>query len=474
MVSPDQLRAPARRKLQKAPRQRHTTIRSSPKHIARNVSLTRSASTLSDNSRGHLLPSDASRSQYARYPTRTSQPSVLRKRRHDGPRRSYHTFPPRHPGQQEHYPHLNHEALPRVPEQEQQQQVQPDLEPVSEHGILEVPRQPNDALKMEMPVPLLIAPSTSWAHRRWSSLEPSFPVAGTSTSIPHEHPVGANIQKALPALPPPPPHPEPYALNKSTLAPSRSNSLPPLPVYTAPNPFPLTIADNALHKRLCYDFIQSERVYLDTLRQCVKNEDIFVTSLDLLLSLLSLTQVAEDFATQMDANPTPKGIATSFLAVCRPLETALLKWSEELSKISLEDSTVANHYNKALPPTPTSEYKVRGTTSRRNSILKRVSVLWNRKPPRSSTSNNPSAGNRTSSPVKPDRVWQKPAAASGPGLWEMSVLPAQRVSQYRYFLREMLVALPEPSEAFNEVERAMHAAKFISEKVARAQEKPRA
>jgi len=224
-------------------------------------------------------------------------------------------------------------------------------------------------------------------------------------------------EKALPATPT---AKESEAQQETIASTSRLEpELPPLPVYSEASEFQgktVQTIDKAYQQKLCNDFIQGERAYIDTLRQCVKNEQVFGTSLDLLLSLLSVIQIGEDFLASIQGDPSPLGIASSFLRVCRPLEAALLKWSEEISRISVEGPST-------LPQAPSSS-----NVTRRGSILKRVSVLWHRK----STSSTTSDATAASHTLKPDRVWQK--QPTGAGLFEMSVLPAQRVSQYRYLI----------------------------------------
>lgn len=501
---PSPARTPtARKKLQKAPRQRYRT---SPKQPFRTVPLTRSTSARSDNSRGHLLPSDAQNRHvhFARYPPRPNQPSVLRKRRNDSTagRRPYHTFPhaasqaaapaslryptgyvPQHESP-DRYHNLSHEPLlQRVPEQETvPQEPQAELSPLfpepelaaTEHGVLQQPATPlhppaglgvlqQSTAPMHSPVgpgqilqrPALVAfHTTSWAQRRWTMSEPLPSTSATAvpvvTTNAQPRPVSQRLEKALPELPEPTPtpthiHPKQFEASASSSSNRNRDSFAPPPLYTeelrrsasfsAPPPPQL---DTAYHSRLIHDFIRDERTYLDTLRQSVKNEETFTTSVDLLLSLLSVIQTSNDLLARIEAERTLVGVSTAFLGSCRPLETALVKWSEEIVRMGREEEERRERVGKALPPTPGQD---QNTPSSRNSLLKRVSVLLGRgKSGRRQGGRG--SGNDTHQP-KPDPLWQARTGTSAPGLWEMSVLPSQRLTQYRYLLRGKFLSCPD-------------------------------
>ncbi|RXW22673.1 hypothetical protein EST38_g3182 [Candolleomyces aberdarensis] len=414
--------------------------------------LLRSESMVSEDSAGHLLQTEAS--NRARYP-RSGQPAVLKKRRRDGGRR-YHSFPPSNRVQE-----IRPILQPPRPNETFSLAAVPANQPFTREQFGRNPpldqQAPNDHRRHSVAISEHVlsspTPSTPSSQRRWSMLDSPNLLASNilgPTVIPLEQNKGK--EKELPDLP------DLDQETNSEKGPEASSSfqgptrLPPLPLYTETSN---TIIDTSPQSRLRDDLIQGERAYLDTLRQCVKNEDIFATSLDLLLSLLSLIQVGEDFIAELTSSATPENVASSFLAICRPLETALLKWSEEITRISLEET-------EHTEPVPTSTSPPPEANPRRLSILKRVSVLWGRK----SKQHGVARDSNATTTIKPDRVWRK---QGNPGLWEMSVLPAQRVTQHRYILRDLLSIIPESHPSFFEFERAFHASTFISEKVARAQ-----
>ncbi|TEB38734.1 hypothetical protein FA13DRAFT_1724670, partial [Coprinellus micaceus] len=492
-ITPTSRPPTTRKKLQKAPRQRYRT---SPKQPFRTVPLTRSPSTRSDNSRGHLLPSDAQNRHvhFARYPARSNQPSVLRKRRNDSAagRRTYHTFPhaipgtPRYPTgyvpqheSPDRHNNIGHEPLlQRVPEQEiVPQQPHPELSPLfpepelsAEHGVLQRPA-PLPVHESFSPGQILQhpaqpnSPTTSWAQRRWTMSEP-LPSTSAGTGPNSRDPTSSrprpssqHLEKALPELPvlalsPTAPSKHVEATASSSKDANRDSHIIPPPLYTEESPLsstdsplpPIPPLDTIYHGRLIADFIRDERTYITTLRQSVKNEDIFITS------------SSEDLVSRVEGDRTLTGVSSAFLGSCRPLETALVKWSEETARTVREGEEAKERREKALPPTPEEG----GSSSRRNSLFRRVSVLWGK----GKGGRNSSKGGHAPQ-HKPDRIWQPPANTGTPGLWEMSVLPSQRLTQYRYLLRELLATVPGTHPSYSELDRALHGVVFISEKVAK-------
>ncbi|KAJ2918379.1 hypothetical protein MD484_g2002, partial [Candolleomyces efflorescens] len=454
----------ARRKLRKA-----RTVYEAPRPTYHGMPrpfpepLNRSESMVSEDSAGHLLQTAApNRANQARYP-RPAQPAVLKKRRRDGGRR-YHSFPPSNRGQ-EIRPILQHPQ----PNESFNYAAVPVNQPLTQEQFgrnppLDQRQSPNEhrrhSISTSENVLFSPTPSMTSSQRRWSMLDSPNLVAANilgPSVIPVERNKGK--EKELPALPETTQDQETEKEQEASSSAQGPSNLPPLPLYTEASS---AVLDTSHQARLRDDLIQGERAYLDTLRQCVKNEDIFATSLDLLLSLLSLIQVGEDFIAELTGSPTPEHVASAFLSICRPLETALLKWSEEMSRVSIDEAQ--NPESAPTPTPPTSPPP--DANPRRLSILKRVSVLWGRKPKHYGGGSRVGNATANTATIKPDRVWRK---QGNPGLWEMSVLPAQRVTQYRYILRDMLSNIPESHPSFLEFERAYHASTFISEKVARAQ-----
>lgn len=148
-----------------------------------------------------------------------------------------------------------------------------------------------------------------------------------------------------------------------------------------------------------------------------------------------------------------------------------MKWSGEVVRMGNEEENgnAKGRESKALPPTPVQDRENNASSSRSNSLLRRVSVLLGR----ARSGRRQGRGGREGSThqhPKPDPLWQARTGSSAPGLWEMSVLPSQRLTQYRYLLRELLATVPPAHPWFADLERASQGIVFISEKVARVQE----
>lgn len=221
--------------------------------------------------------------------------------------------------------------------------------------------------------------------------------------------------------------------------------------YQQTRPPPIEKDDHTRRlQRLVTEFITSQREYLQTLRNATGNDRECKAPVSLILALLSLIQNGEDFVQVMQNNPSPSGIAEAFLDNCSKLEAYLLEWAKEASDFA--DSRPSSEFGGG---TRLSFYGAKGKTSSK-SPFKMLSRLFKRKKPVGGAS----PGLKE---VAPDKFWQR--SSTGPGLWEITVLPIQRTMRYVVLFRELGLVLGTGHKDYQVVERAYNAAWHIEKQL---------
>ncbi|EAU92571.2 hypothetical protein CC1G_06582 [Coprinopsis cinerea okayama7 len=461
------------KKLQKNRRDAFTPIASAIP-VRRTTSL--DIASLSDNSHRALVNAQITVTSRYQYPS-SRQRSVLKKRR-DGHMPNYQPVHPPPPELADFRP--NAQRLSSQQHPHEQKTVRFNNKPPSEipyyhfdgsdaelpppNSIPEgrfsadkpLPPMPQDTSQDEKRSDLVESSSPDSIHRRWTitsyhnpRAEPNDILVNDMGELKRSDPFTSNS------------HPQPRPTSVPPTA--NSNSHLPLTPQATPPPIEKDVSQVKL-QRLLSEMISTQHAYLHTLRSTVNNHDHESCSppVNLLLSLLSIIQVSEDFLRRMEQNPTPQGVADAFLATCGTLEFHLLQWSQEVTEFVNTQSfeagagVGATHYHSA-----------QASEERRRSRLKRWKNFFRRK---GSSSEDASEDGEQPKAVLPDSFWRRSSA--GPGLWEMVVLPTQRTMRYVFLFRELLLLLDMSHRDYQIVERAFHAANIIAKKMTRAQQRP--